>query len=313
MLCVERNRLEPQALLCCESLRRFGGRFASAPIFAVSPRPNLALGSETRARLKELGVSVVVEPLNESGSPYGTINRIVVGAWAETAVRTPYLAVLDTDMIWAGEPSFVRAEVGVRPVDLKGSATSGPGDGFESYWRRLAELSGIDLARLPFLTTTIGGERIRASYNGGFALVRRDLGILEATREIFFASLRERLRPRAGEGIDIFASTGAVGLEASEWWGSSQAALSLAIWSKSTDVMVYDARYNIPLHLLTGPDAPWPLEASSDPCATPILVHYHYLAEPPFRSDFVRSLAQVGGSDAVLEWLRGRLGLFDTP
>ena len=34
-----------------------------------------------------------------------------------------------------------------------------------------------------------------------------------------------------GKALDVFASTGAVGLEASEWWGASQAALSVAIWS----------------------------------------------------------------------------------
>jgi len=42
LICVEANRLEPQARLLCESLRTFGGRYRNAPILAVSPRPHLA-------------------------------------------------------------------------------------------------------------------------------------------------------------------------------------------------------------------------------------------------------------------------------
>jgi len=90
------------------------GRYREAPILAVSPRPHLALGSEARAHLARLGVTYAVEPLNDTGNPYGTINRIVAGAWAETFSPRPYLVLLDTDTVLVGEPSFARADVGVR-------------------------------------------------------------------------------------------------------------------------------------------------------------------------------------------------------
>jgi hypothetical protein len=76
VLCVEANRLAPQARLLCGSLRAFGGRYRHAPIIAISPRPRLALDAESRAQLEALGATYVVESLNETGSPYGTINRI---------------------------------------------------------------------------------------------------------------------------------------------------------------------------------------------------------------------------------------------
>jgi hypothetical protein len=193
LLCVEANRLEPQARLLCESLRTFGGRYRDAPIYAVSPRPRLAPGRTARAHLDRLGVTQVVAPLNDTGSPYGTIN----------------LVLLDTDTLLAGEPRLVRADVGVRPVDVKGSASSGEGDPQDIYWARLCRFAGIALERLPWITTTIDHVRIRASYTGGFAVVRRDLGILAKTREIFLASLRADLRPLAGAGLDVLASTGA--------------------------------------------------------------------------------------------------------
>jgi hypothetical protein len=307
LICVEANRLEPQARLLCESIRTFGGRYREAPILAVSPRPHLALGSEARAHLAKLGVTYAVEPLNDTGNPYGTINRIVAGAWAETLSPRPYLVLLDTDTVFVGEPSFARADVGVRPVDVKGSASSGAGDPQDAYWARMCGFAGIDLSRLPMISTTIDNVPIRASYNGGFTVVRRDLGLLQRTREIFFESLQENLRPLAGKEFDVLASTGSVGLEASEWWGSSQAALSIAIWSRTSDVHTFDERYNIPLHNLTGPERSWPM----GPGFEPILLHYHYLAEVQYQARLREVLAWIGCSPEVLEWIENRLSLFD--
>lgn len=309
LICVEANRLEPQALLLCESIRRFGGRYARAPILAVSPRPALSLGAEGRARLELLGVSYCVEPLNETGSPYGTINRVAAGAWAEEVSPRPYLVVLDTDTLFVGPPDFVRADAGVRPVDVKGSASSGPGDPLDDYWERMCGLGGIGLERLPFLATTIGEVPIRASYNGGFTVVRRDLGILRATREVFFAAHAGDLRPLAGSGLNVLASTGPVGLEASEWWGSSQAALSVALWSRASDVRLYDPRYNIPLHILTDPERPWPMGEGF----APVLLHYHFLMERRFREDLRRVLPRVGCAPEVRSWIEERLPRFDEP
>ncbi len=306
LICVEANRLEPQALLLCESLRTFGGRYRQAPILAVCPRPALALGPEARARLDLLGATCVVEPLNETGSPYGTINRIVAGAWGEAVSPRPYLVLLDTDTLFVGEPDFVRADVGVRPVDVKGSASGGAGDPLDAYWTRLCALGGIDPGRLPTLATTTDRAPIRASYNGGFTVVRRSLGILQRTRDIFFASMAEGLRPFAGAALDVRASTGLVGMEASEWWGSSQAALSVAIWSTTTDVHTYDERYNIPLHILADSGRPWPMGRRF----APVLLHYHYLAEPASQAKLRRGLGRVRCPAAAIRWIEERLPLF---
>jgi hypothetical protein len=306
LICVEANRLELQARLLCQSIRTFGGRYRRAPILAVSPRPHLALGFEARAHLDRLGVTYVVEPLNETGSPYGTINRIVAGAWAEEVSPRPYLVLLDTDTVFVGEPDLVRAGVGVRPVDVKGSASGGGGDPLDAYWSRMCGFGGIDLSRLPWIATAIGQVPIRASYNGGFTVVRRDLGILRRTREIFFASFKENLRPLAGRRLNVLASTGAAGLEASEWWGSSQAALSVAIWSSTSRVHTFDERYNIPVHILAEPGQSWPMA----PGFEPILLHYHYLAEPRYQERFRQVLRRLGCPPDVRRWIDDRLCLF---
>lgn len=306
LLCVEANRLEPQARLLCESIRRFGGRYRDAAIVAVSPRPALALGPEAVAALEALDVTYVALPLNETGSPYGTINRIVTGAWAETNLTQPYLVVLDTDTVVVGEPAFTRHDVGVRPVDVKGSATAGPHDPLDAYWARVCEFADIDLTGLPPMTTTISGEQIRSSYNGGFTVVRRDCGVLTATHDVFFRTFADDLRPLHGRGDTVQASTGNVGIEASEWWGSSQAALAAAIWSTTDDVHLYDAAYNIPLHCLAENGCKWPSGPSGS-----VLLHYHYLAEPEYRSQLHTVLAGLGCSDEVQQWIDERLTWFD--
>jgi hypothetical protein len=307
VMCLEANRLEPQGLLLCESIRAFGGRYANSPILGISPRPELALGPSAQAHLRDLGVTYVIEPLNLTGHPYGTINRIVAGAWAEAQLATSYLAMLDTDMIFSAEPRLARADAGVRPVDTKGSASTGPEDPLDVYWSAICTLAGLALTDLPMLYTTISNQRIRASYNGGFAVVRRSLAILQHTRDIFFRSLAENMRPLAGLGINVQASTGLVGAASSEWWGSSQAALSTAIWAKTRNVNVYGSDYNIPLHLLAGDTESWPRPHDSEP----VLLHYHYLAEPKYRNELSATLKKIGTSPQAAAWIFSKLGLFD--
>ncbi len=304
LICVEANRLEPQAHLLCSSIRIFAGRYKDVPIVAVSPRPNLALSMASQQRLHALGVTYVSQLLNDTGSTYGTINRIVVGAWAEKSLRQPYLVVLDTDTMFVSEPRFVRADVGVRAVDMKGSASSGAGDPLDQYWNTLCEIAGIKISQLPMIDTTVDHVKIRASYNGGFTVVRRDLGILQQTKDIFFSSLQKNHRPLAGAGVNIKASTGHVGIEASEWWGSSQAALSIAIWSRTSDVHIYDSRYNIPAHLLLDSDAHWPLPQDIGP----VLIHNHYLAEPEHQEQFCEVMRRLNCTPEALGWIeQGRI------
>ena len=155
LICVEANRLEPQALLLCASIRRFGGRYRDVPIVAVAPRQHLWLSAKSQAQLEALDVTYVALPLNTTGNTYGTINRIVAGAWAEAELPQPYLVVLDTDTLVVSEPEFVHADVGVRPVDVKGSATTGADDQLDAYWAQLCWAAGIDVQQLPMLHTTI--------------------------------------------------------------------------------------------------------------------------------------------------------------
>src|ERR1700736_1434545 len=138
--CIEGTAIEAQALLLCESIRRFAGPYANAQIVAVSPRLSHPISALSERRLADLGVRFAREPLNYTASPYLPINRIVTAAWAESQLDTAYIAVLDSDMLFVRAPSFGLSDVGVRPVDMKGSASEGLGDPLDAYWSSMCGL-----------------------------------------------------------------------------------------------------------------------------------------------------------------------------
>jgi hypothetical protein len=304
VLCIEKNAICAQALLLCESIRRFAGRHRWAPIIAVAPRPGLGIDRQTRARLYAMDVEYVEEPLNRLCPEYGSANRVFAAAWAERRARSEWIAVLDSDTIFLRElelPS--EADAAARPVDTKGSATEGPCDPFEEYWTRLAEMLGVALDCLPFVRTTVCDHRVRASYNGGLIVVRRETRILSTWADLFARSIAAGLKPWRGSNLNVRASTGYVGRAASEYWGSNQAAASLAIWSTTRRVFHYPDSYNVPLHLLM--ERP---ELTARPRLPPLVhVHYHWLFTDDYYAPALAALRRLGAADDRLEWLTARL------
>jgi hypothetical protein len=308
VLCIENNSIRDQALLLCESIRRFGGRYKDSPILAFAPRGGLGVDGATRRKLEQMGVEYVDRPLNTTCLEYAPANRVFAGAYAETHAETDFLVVLDSDTVWLDEPELpIEADVAVRPVDHKGSASGGPGDRFEAYWATLAKMCGTSLDRLPSMRSTIGNERIRASYNAGLTVVRREKGILNRCADLFSATVSAGIRPYRGTGMNIFASTGHVGQAGSEYWGSSQAAMTLAIWATTDRVLHYPDHYNVPLHLVAA-------DSEIDPrwlVHPPVHLHYHWMFGQRHHEVAMELLAKLGLSPDRREWLRGRIPLRD--
>jgi len=306
VLCIENNAIREQAFLLCESIRQFGGRYRSAPILAVAPRPGLGIDENARNRLRLLDVEYVEEPLNRICPEYGSANRVFAAAWAEKRARSEWIVVLDSDTVFLHEPELpVNADVAVRPVDVKGAATQGPSDPFEDYWTRLADIQGVTLSCLPFIRTTICDQRIRASYNGGLIVVRTKTGILGAWADLLSRSVAAGLKPLRGHRMNVRASTGLVGLQASEYWGSNQAAAALAIWSITSHVVHFPDSYNVPLHLLTDR-----ADLTNRAWTSPLIhVHYHWLFTDPYYESALATMRSLGADEDRLEWLSERLPL----
>lgn len=306
VLCIENNAIREQALLLCQSIRRFAGRHRRARVVAVAPRPGLGVEPEARRQLEALDVCYVEEPLNRLCPEYGSANRVMAAAWVEPRVDSTWIVVLDSDTVFFAELELPDTEdVAVRPVDSKGMTSEGPHDPFDDYWCRLAALHGISVDVLPFVRTTDGVHSVRASYNGGLIVVRRELGILQTWAALFERSIREGLKPWRGTGLNVFASTGYVGEAASEYWGSNQAALAMAIWSRTRLVHHYPDAYNVPLHLLVSrPDL---LDRPRD--RPPAHVHYHWLFREPEMQTALAALHRIGAEPEALAWLTERLPL----
>lgn len=271
--CIEGGALEAQALLLFESIRRYAGRFGGCDLYAISPRAGHSVSAAARARLDELGVHYVDEVINTECPEYGPANRVAAGAYIEQSHPHDLLVVLDSDTLFIREPAeFDLApdvDVAARPVDLKGTCTTGPRDPADRYWRELCRVGGVSYEDVPWVESFIDRRRVKASYNAGLVVTRGRLGVLRRCAEIFFASVRRGLKTNLG-AEPFRAGAGWVEPAAGRLWGSSQAALSLAIWSTTRKFRQLPPTYNYPLHL----------HERSEPALAratfPHLVHVHY-------------------------------------
>jgi hypothetical protein len=312
VLCIENNETRGQALLLIESLRQFGGRFAKSPVFAVAPRRGLGVDAATRARLEELEATYHEEVLNTACPEYGSANRVYAAAWASRTSSAETLFVLDSDTLFLGEPEELGPgwDLAVRPVDVKGATSEGEGDPFEAYWTAVCGLAGISVDSLPFVETVLDRRRVRASYNGGYSVVRRASGILERSAELFTRSVAADLRPYQGvPGHRVFSSTGYVEPRAGEYWGSNQAALSIAAWSTTQRVRLLDRRFNVPVHELSSRER-WTHDWEN---IRPVHVHYHWLLRARHRDLALATLAKLGVAPSRLDWIRERATLIEVP
>ena len=308
VLCVEQTGIREQALLLCESIRAFGGSQAAAPIVAVAPRAGLGVDRRTRQALARLDVEYAEVALNDVCPEYGSANRVFAAAWAEPRAATEWIVVLDSDTVLLDPlPLPADADVALRPVDSKGSASAGAEDAFEPYWQALAALQGIGVDGLPFVATTDGLHRVRASYNGGLVAARRSAGLLVRWADLFARSVAAGLRPWRGRGENVHASTGYVGLAASEYWGSNQAALAVAAWSAGLRVHEYPDTCNVPLHLLAQRPDLVAARAGRVSRTAPIHVHYHWMFTAPYYRAACDTLRGLAVPADRLAWLDARL------
>jgi hypothetical protein len=300
--CIEGGVLEAQALLLFESIRRYGGRFCDCAIYALSPRSGHDISAGTREKLDRLSVTYIHTILNTECPEYGSANRVAAAAYVEQRYPHEILVVLDSDTLFLREPEKILLprdlDVAVRPVDVKGMCTTGPADQFDGYWRELCRCCEVDYEQIPWTESFVDHHRIKASYNGGLVIVRRSLGIMQLWADFFFASVRMKLTPYAKEWR-LRSGVSWIDADASRWWGSNQAALSLAIWNKTRRVLELPPTYNYPLHQHDQIDEG--IVRSVFPHL--VHVHYHWLLEEKCASN---PLFDSAGplSQRQSEWLR---------
>jgi hypothetical protein len=301
-LVVESGPLEAQALLLVESLRRFGGRYAGATATVVSPRASRRPSRAAIRALRRLGAEYVALDIVSASPAYPTSWRTHALAELERRPGPAVLVQLDSDTLFLGDvgPLCVGVRASARPVDVKGMGTTGPGDHYEPYWSALCRLAGVDLETLPFVTSTVDGARVRATHNGGFVAAHRASGLFARADELFRRGAAADLRPHAGTGLNVVAGAGEVGLAGSEWWGSGQAATSVAAASLGIAIGPLDERINVPIHSWN--------ELRRRPESV-LHAHYHWLLGASSSHPNPLLDGSIALADDIAVWLRARVPL----
>ncbi|MFD2057810.1 hypothetical protein ACFSQT_33425 [Mesorhizobium calcicola] len=306
VLIAEAGILEAQALLLCESIRCFAGAYSRCPITVVSPRSSRRPSLSTLRKFEQLDVEYLPIEIQSYYPQYGTSYRIHALAHVERRPGPPVIVQLDSDTIFVAEPdlSLGASSAAARPVDVKGMCTTGPGDPFDSYWRQLCALVGVDYEHLPIVRTTVGGQAVRASYNGGLFVATRACGLFQRTEAIFKQLVAADMKPWA-DGPTFDTGTGVLHGEATTYWGTSQAAFSLAAVAGNHPVRLLPDTHNFPLNNLAGLPAP--------NAARLVHIHYHGLFSDASADVNPIMQGKLALPAAISEWLAARLPLRDHP
>ncbi len=303
MAVAEAGMLEQQAILLCESIRAFAGAYAASAIVVVTPRSGRRPSSTTRRRLDKLSVDYLELEIDTPRPEYGPSFRVHAAAHVERLPGPATLVQLDSDTLFLGEPDFALCDVDVatRPVDLKGICTTGADDPADAYWRHLCALAEVEYDAVPWLTTTIDHRAVRASYNGGLIVARRERGIFARTEDLFLRVVRSPLHSYAEPPQPILIGSGHVSPAGFAYWGTSQAAISLACVAADATVGILPPEYNVPLHYFDACDA-----AAK---ALPVHVHYHWLGLQQYAAINPLLDGRLGLSPRQANWLRQRMPL----
>ncbi|MEI9417594.1 sulfotransferase family protein [Mesorhizobium sp. Cs1321R2N1] len=306
VLLVEAGILEAQALLLCESLRCFAGAYSRCPITVVSPRSSRRPSLSTLHQLKRLNVEYLPIEIESCCPHYGPSYRVHALAHVERRPGPPIIIQIDSDTIFIAEPDFSLGtnSAAARPVDVKGMCTTGSGDPFDDYWRKACALVSVDYEHLPVVQTTVHGQAVRASYNGGLFVAKRSHGLFQRAEDILERLVAADMKSWP-DGPIINTGTGALDGEATAFWGTSQAALSLAAVAGNHPVRTLPATHNFPLNHLAALAAP--------DTARLVHVHYHGL----FSAGSAGANPVLDGTlelpAGISEWLAARLPLSEHP
>ena len=301
VLNAETGVLEHQALLLCESIRHFGGTLSLSPITVVSPRKARRPSAATLMKLDRLRVEYLPLEIESACPDYGPSFKVHAVAHIARRPGPPIVVQIDSDTVFVRAPVLLAniESSAARPVDVKGMCTTGSGDEFDRHWRMLCAVAGVDYELVPIVHTTVDRVPVRASYNGGLIAARRVSGIFERTEEFFERFVAAGLRPWCREGFVVRSGAEIVSEAGSAYWGTTQAAFSLAAVAGGHAVDLLPATYNLPLHFLDEMAVPIPL----------VHIHYHWLASS--NQDGTNALLddRLCLSDDVREWLQSRLPL----
>jgi hypothetical protein len=186
IICVEGGKFEMMGLRLVRSLKQFGGRWASCPVFAVSPRRHVGLARSTRDELKAMGVEYINAPRASQYPWFGFFNKPAAFSLLEPQLTTDQVVFLDSDMLVVRPPELLDLSDGFEfcacPSESSG-ATAGPDDPDHPYWRRITAMFGLDIDTFPRVQSIRDGKDIHIYWNAGTFSFRRSTGFIPTYHE----------------------------------------------------------------------------------------------------------------------------------
>ncbi|BAZ03434.1 hypothetical protein [Calothrix sp. NIES-3974] len=281
--CVESGWLECQTIRMIESLRRWGGVFADAPVLAVIPRFGPPLSRSTLAAFEQLQVEHVWLK-NRDRYPWDKfLNKPYAVLTAENHFQTDSIIWLDGDLLIVDEPHLLHLgenEDFVACASDRNIGTTGVNDPNEPYWRSVCQATGIDIEALPWITTEREGANIRLYWNGGVFAYRRSCQFaqhyLDTCLQVFDAQIASQ---NSGVFFNEQISLGLAMFKAGLRWRSLPESHNYAMGSKTHDTW-YVQEY---------------LQAAK-------IIHYHDAMWPWFWDTFINCLEQTHPD--VANWLK---------
>ena len=185
-------QLLPKARVLVESLRRFGGRYAAAPVWVYAPAEVVWSGDPDLKAIRGLGATVEAMVVPKAAAWYPAAGWVFAAAAAEDAAKSvaAELVWMAFDTVVLDEPAALvlpaGKSLGYTPVFHRnvGLLADAP---LDAYWTRAYEVTGADPAKAFAMTTPADGEAIRTYIQAGCLAVRPERGILRAWRDAFNA------------------------------------------------------------------------------------------------------------------------------
>ncbi|MDN3275943.1 hypothetical protein QWJ07_16900 [Frankia sp. RB7] len=180
LFCVESGVLEGQTVLAIESLRRFGGSMAEAPVLVVTPRAGPSLARHTLRDLDEWGVIYVRRDLQNQRDWFTYMNKGLAALLADELAETEQVIWLDSDVLVVSAPEQLllqpNEDLACAAIN-KNVGSSGPADPHEPYWQAMADAYHVPLDSLPWAVGQRDNQRARLRLHSGVYSFRRGVGI----------------------------------------------------------------------------------------------------------------------------------------
>lgn len=168
---IEAGPLEKQVRLLAESLRRWGGKFANAPIIAVQPRGGPKLNSRTLQALNGLDVEYCRIRRDDGYDWFPYLNKTAAVKHVSSQYPSKSIVWLDADILAIQEPSdLLLGSDGTNfaaCASNKNIGTARDDDEFAPYFMAACLAVGVDFHSLPYIETEEERIPIRAYWNSG--------------------------------------------------------------------------------------------------------------------------------------------------